>query len=477
MKNYLLTIFLAAVLTSCSDFLDLQPEFQINEKSFYKTAKDFETALTGNYAGLQGLHNGPFLNVGELTTDNARIEWSSPTQAEAEFDEVNLTASNAILSTIWTSCFAIISSSNNLLIRLDEVNLDEAQKKQFRGEALFLRAYNYFYMVRIFGDLPLVTVAFRSPNEIMSFDMSRKPASDIYKLIVADLTEAATLLAGGNNSSKSRASAGAATTLLGKVYLTTHQYDKARDVLKEVIDMKLYSLSTDYRKLFTGNNDDLPESVFEIKYLSGNVGEGNSFSSIFSPSRFDLAMFPGNMQGSGRLVPTKEVANAYESGDLRRGVSIGDSVRVVSGKYEKDLHGLKFVDFSTGLVGDGGVNFTSLRYADILLMYAEALNETGGTESAHTYINQVRARAGLPPLAGLSQADFTLAIERERRWEFLLEGHRWFDLVRTGRVKDVMNKYFRDAGLSYSVADHEWVMPVPLREIDINPLLRQNPGF
>jgi len=477
MKKYILLIFIAGLLTSCSDFLDLKPEFQINEKAFYKTAKDFETALIGNYANLQVIHNGPLLNVGELTTDNARIEWSSPTQAEAEFDELNLSASNSILGSIWTSCFSTISNSNNLLARLDEVKLTDAQHNQFKGEALFLRAYNYFYLVRIFGELPIVPVAFRSPNEIMSFDMSRKPTSEVYNMIIQDLTEAAGLLSGINNTSKSRASVGAAKTLLGKVYLTSKQYDKARDALKEVVDMKLYSLSTDYRKLFTVNNDDLPESIFEIKYLSGNVGEGNSFSSIFSPSRFDLGMFPGNMQGSGRLIPTPQMANAYEAGDVRRKISIGDTVRLVSGKYEKEIHGLKFVDFTTGLVGDGGINFTSLRYADVLLMYAEALNETGNTNAAYAYVNQVRARAGLTALTGLSKESFALAMERERRVEFLLEGHRWFDLVRTERAKEVMNKYFKDAGLSYTVQDHELIMPIPLREIDIDPKLKQNKGF
>ena len=307
--------------------------------------------------------------------------------------------------------------------------------------------------------------------------MSRKPASQVYDLIIRDLTEATTLLEGVEGLSKSRASTGAAKTLLGKVYLTLKQYDQAATVLKEVIDSQEYSLVTEYKKLFTNGNEGLAESIFEIEYLSGNVDEGNGFSGTFTPARFDMAIFPGNMQGSGRILPTPDMANAYEDDDARRSASIGDSVLLVTGEYEDDLYGLKFVDFTTGIQGDGGINFTALRYADVLLMYAETLNEGGGTEDPHIYLNMVRERADLLPLNGLSKEDFALALEHERRVEFFLEGHRWFDLVRTERLEDVMNTYFQNEGLSFTVAEHEWVLPIPLREIDIDPDLKQNPGY
>jgi hypothetical protein len=162
--------------------------------------------------------------------------------------------------------------------------------------------------------------------------------------------------------------------------------------------MTAYSLAIDYKTLFTNNNDDLPESIFEIKYISGNVGEGNGFSAVFTPPRFDMAIFPGNMQGSGRIVPTEDVANVYETNDLRRIASISDSVLLMNGTKAANIYGLKFVDFTTGIQGDGGINFTSLRYADVLLMYAEALNETSKTVEAHPFLNLVRNRAGLRSL-------------------------------------------------------------------------------
>lgn len=476
MKKY--CIYLSAlVMASCGDFLDLQPEFQVSEDLFYKNANDFETALIGNYAGLQELHSVTLLYIGELTTDNAEIKWTTPSVAEVEADEINFTPSNTFLNAIWSDCFATISRSNNILARIDQVNLPEQQQNQYKGEALFLRAYGYFYLVRLFGEVPMVEVAFRSPNEIMNFDMSRKPTEQIYTLIKNDLTEAAHLLAGASGLSKSRASSGAANTLLGKVHLTLGEFEQAATVLKEVVDSGVYSLETDYGRLFTNGNDELAESVFEIKYLSGNVGEGNSFSSTFTPARFDMAIFPNNMQGSGRILPTPEMAGTYEPDDLRRHISIGDSVLLVTGNYEKELYGLKFVDFSVGVLNDGGINFTALRYADVLLMYAEALNGMGYGDEAHTYLNLVRNRAGLDDLEGLSQQEFALAMEQERKVEFFLEGHRWFDLVRTGRLQLVVNRYFMDKGLSFSVEEHEWIMPIPLREIDIDQNLEQNPGY
>lgn len=390
---------------------------------------------------------------------------------------MNLTSTNGLLNSVWRSCFITISRCNNILYRIDEADIDETLKSQYKGESLFLRAYCYFYLVRFFGDVPIIEQSFRSPNEIAAFDMSRKPVSDVYQLIINDLKAAGELLDGVSGLSKSRASECASKTLLGKVYLTQKEYSLSATVLKEVKDMNTYSLVSDYKSLFTNGNDELSESIFEIKYLSGNVGEGNWFSSLFTPPRFDMAIFPGNMQGSGRIVPTEDMRNVYETGDLRRAASIGDSVLLKDGTYAKNIYGLKFVDFTTGLNGDGGINFTSLRYADVLLMYAEALNETGKTTEAHSYLNMIRNRAGLAPLSGLSKSDFTLAMEKERRVEFLLEGHRWFDLVRTGRAKTVLNKYFEDIELSFSVEDYELLMPIPQREIDIDPNLEQNTGY
>ncbi len=476
MKIYL-SLAVLLVLSACDDFLNVQPEFRVSEDNFYENENDFETALIGVYATTQQLHNVTLLYLTELSTDNAEIQWTSPTSSEMEFDESNVTSINTLVNSVWNVSYTAISRANNLLTRLEDSSLGEPANSQFRGEVLFLRAYHYFNLVRLFGDLPVVTDPFRSPDEVLSYDMSRQSAETIYQIIISDLTTAEDLLANTDDLSKSRASVGAVKTLLGKVHLTRQNHAEAAEVLKEVIDQGTYALQPDYQTLFTNGNTELLETIFEIKYLSGNLGEGNSFSSVFTPPRFDMAIFPGNMQGSGRIVPTADVAESYEAGDLRRSASIEDSVLLVDGTFAENIYGLKFVDFTTGLVGDGGINFIALRYADVLLMYAEALNELGSTNEALTYLNEVRDRSELEQIAGVNQEEFRRIVENERRVEFVSEGHRWFDLIRTGRAQTVMNAYFADRGLNFTLEDHELLMPIPQDEIDIDPNLAQNIGY
>ncbi|TDO05416.1 RagB/SusD family nutrient uptake outer membrane protein [Sunxiuqinia elliptica] len=466
MKKYLLFVFVL-VLVSCKDFLVLEPENQISENVFYKTEADFETAMIGMYGELQTLHDISNLFLTEVTTDNMRItnQLSNPPADRVEIDEVNLTSTNGFVNTIWGSCYKTIARSNNILSRIDDADFDESKKSQFKGESLFLRAYTYFYLVRLFGDVPIVKVAFRSPGEVADYDMGRKPVSEVYKLILDDLQESAGLLNAGTGLSKSRASLGAVKTLQGKVYLTQKEYALAATVLLEVQQMNLYTLSTDYGQLFSVGNDELPESIFEIKYLTGNVGEGNSLTTNFSYGH--------------TIVPTLDMIQAYEVDDLRKDASLADSLLAADGNYAtyEEKYIRKFYDPTAELQFDGGINVLPLRYADVLLMYAEALNETGKTTEAHDFLNMVRDRAGLGSLSGLSKPEFALALERERRVEFLAEGHRWFDLVRTGRAQEIINNYYISQGLSFRVEDYELLMPIPQSERDIDPDLSQNTGY
>lgn len=469
------TLFLGV---SCSDFLELQPENQINDQSFYLTENDYEAAIVGPYANLQNLHNSAFLYLTELPTDNTIVTLQSPGVSELECDEVRFTSTNGYVNTMWSSSYNAISRCNNILVRVESSGISDEAKRKYKGEALFLRAYCYFNLVRLFGPVSIVETSFNNPGEVADFDMTRKPESEVYALIVRDLTEAAGLLTDVSGLGKGRASSGAAYALLGKVYLTLKQYDLAEDALWTVIDSKQYTLVPNYKSLFTNSNDDLSESIFEIKYLTGSVGEGNSFGQQLVPALYGgMALFPGNQLGGGRLSPTPNMANAYEAGDLRKKASVSDSIPLSDGTVYRMLYGLKFVDFTASNVADMDINFTALRYADVLLMYAEVLNETNRTELAHGYLNPVRNRAGLGSLSGLSKADFTLTLEKERRVEFLYEGHRWFDLVRTGRAQAVINAYFAGSNLSYSVEDYELLMPIPQREIDVDPELEQNPDY
>jgi tetratricopeptide (TPR) repeat protein len=478
MKNRLLAfVFLTATLSSCSEFLNLKPEYQISDQSFYQNQNDFEMALVGVYSTTRGLYNSSNIQyMTELSTDNAEIQWSSPSADEMQLDQNAVTPTNAFVRAVWSTCLYTISQSSNILNRIDAVNFDQTTKNRIKGEAQFLRASSYFYLVRLFGNVPITNQTFSSPAQVSSADLTLKPQEEVYKQIIADLTSAESLLPATLNADKTRASQMTAKTLLAKVYLTQKSYDLAATKLKEVIDSKQYSLVADYKTLSTNGNTNLAETILEVDFLSGQ-SLGNNFSAVFTPAITSMAIFPNNSQGSGRIVPTLDMIRAYENGDVRKAISVNDSVTLIGGKKSYSRYGLKFVDFKAVDPGDGSVSFTILRYADVLLMYAEVLNEQGKTADALPYLNQVRQRSKLAALAGLSQADMRLALERERRVEFLYEGHRWFDLVRTGRDQTVLNAHYTSQKLNFSVQDFELLFPIPQTEIDLNPALKQNTGY
>lgn len=475
------TIVLSVIMTfcSCKKFLDLRPEYQIPTENFYSSAGDFETALVGVYGTFRGLFSSSaILYIGELTTDNAEIQWSSPSVSEMQMDQNNVNATNTYISAVWNTCLTTISRCNTILNRIDKIDFDASQKNRIKGETLFLRSFSYFYMVRIFGNVPVTDLEFSSPEGIMSADLSLKPAATVYEKIVADLKNAETLLPAALNTDKTHASQATVKTLLGKVYLTQHDYDNAAAKLKEVIDSKQYGpLNTSYKNLFSAGNNNLPESILEIEYVSGKT-MGNNYSYLFTPAITSMAIFQNNQQGAGRIVPTLDMMKSYEPNDVRKAASVNDSVQLINGSKTYNRYGLKFVDFKASDVTDGSVTFFVLRYADVLLMYAEALNESNHTGDAFPYINLVRERAGLSDLSGLSQDDLRLALEKERRVEFLDEGHRWFDLLRTGRLQTVMNGYYTALNQTFRVEDFELIFPIPQNEIDLNPkVIKQNDGY
>lgn len=478
MKTKLLAVVLGlATLMSCNDFLALKPEYQISDQNFYKNQNDFDKALIGVYSTIRGLYSGSaIIYATELATDNAEIQWSSPSTDEMQFDQNAITSTNGTVRGIWNTCLYTISRCSTILGRIDNVDFDQATKDRIKGETKVVRAMSYFYMVRLFGGSPITDQEFKSPAQIAAADLTLQSKEKVYEVIIKDLTEAETLLPAALNTDKTRASRGTATALLGKVYLTLQNYDQAAVKLKTVIDAKQYSLGASYASLFSTGNNNLAESILEIQYVSGR-SLGNNYSALFTPAITSMAIFPNNLQGSGRIVPTLDLLRAYETGDTRKAISVNDSVALIGGKKSYSRYGLKFVDFKAIDLSDGTVSFTVLRYADVLLMYAEVLNEQGKAAEALPYLNQVRKRVGLPDKVGLSQADLRLAIEKERRVEFLYEGHRWFDLVRTGRAQTVLNAHYTNLNLSFKVDAFETVFPIPQAEIDLNPLLKQNPGY
>jgi len=468
-KHILVFVALLASAIACDDFLELQPESQINDQNFYKTENDFEKAMIGVYSTFKDVYNTNIFYIAELMSDNAEISISSSSVTEMEFDEANVTSSNTILQSIWSNLFYTIARSNVVIKRLEGSSINPDVRSRIEGEARFMRAYSYFLVVQIFGKAPLTDAEFRSPEQIASADLSLKPADVVFAEIINDLLKAETLLPEAVNPDKGRASRGTAKTLLAKVYLTRGADQDAAVKLQEVIQSGDYALLDSYKQLFSTANENLAEAIFELKFISG-ANLGNSYSVQFTPATSGL--LANGQQGSGRITPALSLANAFEEDDVRRSATLGDSITSgLSGERTYSRHGLKFVELTATNPRDGSINFTLLRYADVLLMLAESLNNLGETEEALNWVNVIRTRAGLDGYQELTQDELREVIAQERRVEFAFEGQRWFDLVRTGRAQEVVNAFYAAKGLSFSLTEAELTFPIPRREIEINPAL------
>ncbi|KQS27781.1 RagB/SusD family nutrient uptake outer membrane protein [Dyadobacter sp. Leaf189] len=478
MKLYKITLASLVFLSAgCSDFLDLSPRDTANVGNFYKNASDMQAALTAAYGMLAspGEYGYAYYNVSEVRSDNTMNWEGGGNLPDAELDQFKMSSTNEIIRLMWIDTYRGILACNAVLDHIGGATMDDTMRQRFIGEAKFLRALMYFNMVRTFGDVPLVLSETKSVDE--GYSQARVPQSEVYAQIITDLTEASAQLPltyTGNDVG--RATKGAAKALLGKVYLTVRDYAKARDILKEVIAQGTYKLLDDYAALWPVANANNQESIFEVQFKKGGTGTGSSFYNNFSPRNSGSSVIQIGFAG-GRNIPTTDLINAYETGDARKAASLAVGYTDnTTGKFVADPYTLKYRD-TPFAEGDADNNWVVLRYADVLLMYAEAINEAGNGATAEAYeaINAVRKRAKLAVLpAGLSKAAFALAIEHERQVELAFEGHRWFDLVRTGREVAVMNAHFN----APVVAEFNAVFPIPQTQIDVNPAgIKQNPGY
>ncbi|QRR01282.1 RagB/SusD family nutrient uptake outer membrane protein [Dyadobacter sandarakinus] len=468
---------LVALSAGCSDFLDLSPKDAANVGNFYRNAADMQAALTAAYGMLAapGEYGYAYYNVSEVRSDNTMNWEGGGNLPDAELDQFKMSSTNEIIRLMWVDTYRGILACNAVLDHIGNAQMDDALRQRFIGEAKFLRALMYFNMVRTFGDVPLVLSETKSVDE--GYGQARMPQAEVYAQIIADLADAAVKLpASYTGADVGRATRGAAQSLLGKVYLTTHDYTKASATLKEVINQGTYKLLDDYAALWPAANANNEESIFEVQFKKGGTGTGSSFYNNFAPRNSGSSVIQVGF-ASGRNIPTTDLINAYEPADTRKAASLAEGYTDnITGKFVADPYTLKYRD-TPFAEADADNNWVVIRYADVLLMYAEAANEVsnGPTAEAYAAINAVRKRAKLAVLpAGLSKSAFALAVEHERQVELAFEGHRWFDLVRTGREVAVMNAHFK----APVVADFNAVFPIPQTQIDVNPAgIRQNPGY
>jgi hypothetical protein len=373
------------------------------------------------------------------------------------------------------------------IARIPEIPMNESVKKRYIAEAKFIRAMMYFTLVRFYGGVPIIT---NETKSLQNIEVPRNTREEVYAFIELDLKEAeAELPLKYTGTDVGRATQGAAKGLLTKLYLTqagnessSPAWAKAAAKAKEVMDLNIYDLWENYADVYEIKNKAGKESLFEVFYLTDV--NGNWHTTYWAP-RGDPRV---PSAGFGTIRPTKSLYDLYIANDKRKAITFLTSYVNPSNNATVNLSiddpnpalaisFWKLADMTSKVGGGGGKSFPYLRFSDILLMYAEALNEVGGpTTEAYNAINRVRVRAGLSPLSGLTKAQFKDAVLLERRLEFALEGHRWFDLARTGRLVDAV-KAETTFGRAPLIQPHHVLLPIPQREIGANPALVQNPGY
>jgi len=455
----------------CTDFVDLKSPTVVNRDEYFNRESDMTAAVNGMYNSLRGYYGNYFV-VAEVPSDNT--ETNNANLAYADMDQQTWLNNNSYIQSLWLGSYSTISRANIILDKIDAVTMNDNLKKQYKGEALFVRSLMYFHLAQFFGDVPFILKEVKTEAEAYSY--LREPVSKIYAQLETDLKAAAEGLPPTyTGADVGRVPKGAAQALLGKLYITTKQFDKAVPVLKAVKDDGDFELLDNYEDVFSVTKRNNREILYSVQYLGNGNGEGSSFCIRFAPFGSGTDVTTGGF-AAGSNQGTEDLFNAFEAGDLRRAVAIA--------RYPATgaLYTRKFIDRPIAN-NEGNNNWPVLRYADVLLMYAEALNETGATGEAIKPLNEVRKRAGLEDAEDVGQIALRDLIQKERRVELCFEGHRWLDLQRTGAMLTVMRDYkekYKGVGYlveNYDIKDRNVLYPIPFRERSLNPDLGQNLGY
>jgi hypothetical protein len=504
-KIHFIILMFGLITMSCKDsFIDLTPEDQQSSASFFKTEQHFRQGLVASYTPLRGLLDNDYF-LAEMRSDNTHYERSVTRGTAFEMrdniaDFANDEGNNYVYN-VYKSCYNGIASANIVINRIQESDISEAAKEDIEGQAKFLRAYNYFKLVRYFGGVPLFLKEVTNAEEAF---LPRSTADEVYAQIISDAQDAITKLKPPAKFPQSgEATKGSATMLLAEVYMTLKKYPEAETLLLTLKPMG-YKLLGTYASVFSTANKNSTESIFEVQYLQGvQAGQQSNFIYLFLPRSPNNKLITGvataNQAAGGYNTPTSDIINAYEPDDKRKDASIAVAEGTYNGSGYMTYSANKSIINYTPAAGKIGVpyikkylnphtdinntddNWPVYRYADALLLLAEAQNEQG--KSPLSSLNEVRVRAGLLPSDETDQSKLRDIIAHERRVELAFENHRWHDLVRTGKAIEVMTaygikqkqKYSYLRPDSYIITPAKLLYPIPRREIELNPMLTQNP--
>ncbi|WP_299667755.1 RagB/SusD family nutrient uptake outer membrane protein [uncultured Polaribacter sp.] len=504
-KFLVVFIIIISLSYSCSDDF-VEVEFQVeNSEDYFNSEDDYQNALIGAYDLLQATYLNALL--GEIASDNTLGGGDSATDVIGitEVDDFTHTPENAQLRSIWSWMFAGVNRANFILEFKDKT--DFSGKEQVLAQARFLRAYYYFELVKWFGDVPLSVDKRILFGE--QFNIDRTPKAEVYAQIELDLIFAVENLT-YTQSETGRVTKGAAQALLGKAYLYQNKFEKASVVLEDLIQNGPYDLVTDataFQNLFENDSENSIESVFEVQY---SEDQGSSFDCLQCSEGNVAVGFsgirgyngPDFTSGFSFNIPVQELVDAFEMGDRRLDLTILDinawSVQTGAtfnkGYEHTGYFNRKYLPRKRGVDAQGDRNLTNpnnyraIRFSDVLLMAAEAFNrkETPDDVKAQGYLNRVRQRAFGDMMHNISATGATLTenIYDERRVELAGEGHRFFDLVRTGKAKeeiennvDVTENNGTEVAKIFVVGKHE-VFPIPSVEIQLaGNRWAQNPNY
>ncbi|HEX8330621.1 MAG TPA: RagB/SusD family nutrient uptake outer membrane protein [Hymenobacter sp.] len=489
--------------TSCKeDILYIPPVANNTVDEFYTSETQVNQGVLAIYNGGLSLPESSHWFLAEFRSDNVAADVASVQRDYSDVSNFNTTSQTNQLQATWSDLYEIVYRANVLQEKIQPFGF--ARVEQFKGEARFLRALAYFDLVRYWGAVPIVSKTLSNEE---AKQVPRSPVADVYKFIIDDLTFAATALpAAYPTADKGRATRWAAKALLGKVYLTMYGYPLRQAsalplAKKELMDVyaaagaNTFSVAPNFADLFKAANDN-KYTVFEIQYASGGTGVGNPipwqqgqvFPTFWSPFTAFAADFT--------LPPALFGAN-WPKADKRKAATLDSVIRnpttnaIVAGRPQFT----KFLE--KGITGiqnrtDYPNNFPIIRFEDVVLMYAEVLNEESGPSAlAISLVNQIRTRSGLAPFTPTSpeaatQDAFRAAVLKERRYEFIAEGQRWHDLVRTGNAISVMTAFKRattgtsaTGGANFRQLDeHDLIFPIPILELRLNPgFWQQNSGY
>lgn len=506
-KIFCLYIVLMFMGACTEDFLNLSPQYYPNDATFFKTKEQFIQAINGAYASLRGVSARQGYLMGEMRSDNTHYTRYKADRGLHILYRENIADfvvddQNQWTNEMYYACYAGISRANTILARIEVANLSDDFKMQTIGEAKFIRAFLYFQLVQCFGDVPLHLQEVTGAGDAF---LPRTAVKDVYKAITEDVKEAIEKLPAVTFPQNGAATKGAAKMLYAYVLMTqpNRDYPAAEVQLKDITAMG-YELLPDYADVFDTSKKNGRESIFEIQYQMGDQGQQSDWLYYFIPKTTNAQIITGvpdcsTLLTGGWNVPTPEMMASYEPGDLRIDPSIAVAVGslddanalVVAGVLKVGDPDIKnypvaypFVNkyrHAHSKIENTDDNWPVYRYADCLLLLAECLVEQGHLAEALPYVNLVRNRAGLPAVTSVNEE----VVANERRHELAFENHRWYDLLRTGKALEVMTAYGKyiksiDTDLperTYQIKKEYLLYPIPYKELQLNNMLIQNPGY